>query len=131
MNYKVIYFTRTGNSRRVAEKIADKLSLQAIEITDNMSWQGISGFIRGGYYASRNKDVEIKIPDNLDVLRNICSYLYGPAKQPPAVSFSLKTKHWKSPLLVLRAVQIKDRSGYKSVGILSREDDEDVVLVTL
>ncbi|HWQ73045.1 MAG TPA: hypothetical protein VN370_12095 [Desulfitobacteriaceae bacterium] len=132
MNYKVIYFTRTGNSRRVAEKIADKLSLQAIEITDNMSWQGISGFIRGGYYASRNKDVEIKIPDNLDGSEEliVVTPLWA-GKAAPAVSTLLKTKALEKVHLVVTSggTIIKDRSGYKSVwDIVKKNNDEDVVI---
>ncbi|HZK60502.1 MAG TPA: hypothetical protein VFC41_00410, partial [Anaerovoracaceae bacterium] len=60
MNNKVLFFTRTGNSRRIAEKLADELSCQIIEVTDNMNWNGIWGFIKGGYYASRDKVVAIK-----------------------------------------------------------------------
>ena len=38
MTYAVIYFSRTGTSRRIAEKIAKKLSVEPIEVTDNVDW---------------------------------------------------------------------------------------------
>jgi flavodoxin len=41
MELQVVYFTRTGNSKRVAEKIAKKLNVSIIEIKDNKSWKGI------------------------------------------------------------------------------------------
>jgi len=59
MNYKVVYFTRTGNSKRVAEKIANKLSCETIQITDNINWKGILGFLKGGYYSSKNRNVGV------------------------------------------------------------------------
>jgi hypothetical protein len=132
VNYKVIYFTRTGNSRRVAEKIANKLSLEAIEITDNMNWKGISGFIKGGYYASKNKDVEIKIPENLDYSEEliVVTPLWA-GKVAPAISTFLKTKALEKIRLVVTSdgSKLKDRSGYKSVCdiIKSKNNEEDVI----
>jgi len=61
VNYKVVYFTRTGVSKRVAEKIANKLSCELVQITDNMNWKGIFGFIRAGRYAMKEKAVKIEI----------------------------------------------------------------------
>jgi len=39
--YGVLYYTRTNNSKRVAEKISSKLSCELIQITDNINWQGL------------------------------------------------------------------------------------------
>lgn len=61
MSYKVVYFTRTGTSKRIAEKIADKLACEVIQITDNKNWNGILGYIKAGYYASAHKAVEIHV----------------------------------------------------------------------
>ena len=66
MKYRVVYFTRTGNSRRVAEKIAAELSVEAAEITDHVNWKGFFGFLKGGYYASTDKDVEINLHESLN-----------------------------------------------------------------
>ena len=132
MNYKVIYFTRTGTSRRVAEKIANKLSLEAIEITDNMNWKGIFGFIKGGYYASTNRDVEIKIPKNLDDADEIIvvTPLWA-GRVAPAINTFLKTKALEKIHLVVTSggSNIKDRSGYKSVsGIVKSKNNEEVII---
>lgn len=66
MNYKVVYFTRTGTNKRIAQSISSKLSCEAIQITDSMNWKGVLGFLKGGYYASKNKSVDIKINGSLD-----------------------------------------------------------------
>ena len=61
MNTVVLFFSRTGTSKRVATKIADGLKLKPIEITDDKNWNGILGYIKGGYYSSTNKSVNIKV----------------------------------------------------------------------
>lgn len=132
MKYKVIYFTRTGNSRRVAEKIANKLSLEAIEITDNMNWKGIFGFVKGGYYASKNKDVEIKIPKNLDDAEEliVVTPLWA-GKVAPVINTFLKTKALEKIHLVVTSSSsiLKDRSGYKSVcDIVKNKNNEEAII---
>jgi flavodoxin len=132
VKYKVIYFTRTGNSRRVAEKIANKLSLEAIEIKDNMNWKGIFGFIKGGYYASTNKDVKIKIPKNLDDSEEliVVTPLWA-GKVAPAISTFLKNKALDKIHLVVTSgsTNLKDRSGYKSVcDIVNSKNNEEAVI---
>ncbi len=49
---KVLYFSRNGNSKRIAEKIAQKSGAEMSVITDDKKWKGIFGFIKGGAYAS-------------------------------------------------------------------------------
>ena len=61
MNTVVLFFSRTGTSKRVATKIADGLGLKPIEITDDKNWNGIFGYMKTGYYASTNKSVNIKV----------------------------------------------------------------------
>ena len=55
MNCRVYYFTLTGNSKRIAEKIADKAGCGVSQITDDKNWKGLFGFLRGGFYAMRFK----------------------------------------------------------------------------
>lgn len=61
MNKVILFFSRTGNSKRVATKIASGLGLKPIEITDDKNWNGIFGYLKGGYYASTSKSVNIKV----------------------------------------------------------------------
>lgn len=132
MNYKVVYFTRTDTSKKVAEKIASKLSCEAIEITDNKNWKGILGFIKGGYYASTNKDVDIKIHGNLegtDELIVVTPLWAGGGT--PAIRTFLKTTTLEKVHLVVtsKGSEIKNPSGYKSVNsiVRSKGNEETVI----
>jgi len=53
MKTAVLYFSRTGNSKRVAEKIAQKLHGETACITDEESWKGPGGFARGAMFAAK------------------------------------------------------------------------------
>jgi len=66
MSYKVVYFTRTGISRRVAEKIARGLDCETVEMKDDMNWNGIFGFIKGGYYAAKDKPVTMRLEKEVE-----------------------------------------------------------------
>lgn len=132
MKYKVVYFTRTGISKRVADKIANKLSCTAIQITDNMNWKGIFGFIKGGFYAFTNKDVDIKINENIDTADEliVVSPLWA-GKVAPAISTFLKTIPLEKIHLVVTSggSNIKNRSGFKSVSDIAKtENKEDVII---
>ena len=135
MNYKVMYFTRTGISKKVAEKIAAKLGCELIQITDNMNWQGPIGFLKGGYYASQNKTVGIKIHGNIDDVQEfiVVTPLWA-GKVVPAIQTFLKTISLDKVHLVVTSngSTLQNRSGYKSVSdIVKRTKNEDDVINAL
>lgn len=135
MNYKVVYFTRTGNSRRVAEKIAKALSTEAIEITDNMNWQGVFGFIKGGFYASKNREVVIQVPENINGAEEliVVTPLWA-NKVTPAIHTFLKAQSLEKIHLVVTSggSVLVDRSGYKSISdIVKRNNNEEEVISNL
>lgn len=53
MKATILYFSRTGNSKRVAEKIAEKVSGKTACITDEESWKGPAGFAKGAMCAAK------------------------------------------------------------------------------
>jgi len=67
MNNKVLYFSRSGNSKRIAEKTAQKLGCETVEITDDVSWKGIFGFIKGGYYSINQKITGVSVENDYNV----------------------------------------------------------------
>jgi flavodoxin len=48
MNTLVLYFSRTGNTRLVARRIADELGAELEELTDRANRHGILGYLRSG-----------------------------------------------------------------------------------
>lgn len=135
MNYKVIYFTRDGNSKRVGEKIANKLSCEIIQITDNMNWKGILGYLKAGYYSKANKSVDIKINgdlSNTDEFIVVTPLWAGGAA--PAIRTYFKTTTLDKIHLVVTSMgsNIKDRLGFKSVSdIVRSKKNEDAIIDNL
>jgi len=56
----VVYYSRTGTTKFVAEKIASELGADAEEVVDLRNRRGWLGFLKGGYDATRNKETEIR-----------------------------------------------------------------------
>ena len=135
MKYVVVYFTRTNTCKRVAEKISDRLPCEVIQITDNMNWKGIFGFIKAGYYSSTNKKVDIKILGNLDAVNEyiVVAPLWA-GGLAPATRTLLKTLPIEKVHLVVTSIgnHVKNRLGYKSVtDITKNKRNEDQVIDSL
>jgi flavodoxin len=68
-NVLVVYYSKTGNTKRMAEQIARGLSADIEEITDTKKRSGIMGFILGGRDAAKKKETEIN-----EIKRNPSDY---------------------------------------------------------
>jgi hypothetical protein len=133
LKYKVVFFTRTGISKRVAEKISDRLSCEAVQITDNMNWKGFWGFFKAGFYSSTNRNVKIDIPANL--LEGVDDFIViaplWAGGLAPAIRALLSTLPKEKVHLVVTSdgSNLKNRLGYKSVyDIAKNSNDEDSVI---
>jgi len=132
MNIKVAYFTRSGTSKRVAEKISQKLSCEIYEIRDNINWKGFFGFIKGGFYSSVNKEVEISYDKSLDEADEfiVVSPLWA-GGAAPAIRMFLKTKSLDKVNLFITSdgSQMKNRDGYKTTNdVIKKNNNEDQVI---
>ena len=71
MKALVVYYSRTGNTRKVAEEIAKALNADVEELTDQGSRKGIFGWLRSGKEGMSRMDAKItdvkKFPGNYDV----------------------------------------------------------------
>ena len=54
-NTLVVYYSRTGNVKKLAQNIAEKRDADIYEIVDLINRNGIIGFIRSGYHGLRKK----------------------------------------------------------------------------
>jgi flavodoxin len=72
MRSLVVYYSRTGNSKFVAEKVASELGADIEEIVDLKKRRGWLGFIIAGYDATRGKNTIIektqRLPMNYDLI---------------------------------------------------------------
>ena len=76
MSIQVIYFSRTGTSEGIAKDLAMHLDLELYQLQDDMNWRGIWGFLKGGYYAAKNKPVTYRL---FNVDKGKVDSLYKPA----------------------------------------------------
>jgi len=135
MKYGVIYYTRSNNSKRVAEKISNRRSCELIQITDNINWKGIVGYLKAGFYSMTNKHVDIEFLGNLDGVEE--TIIVGPlwaGGLAPALKTLLSQFPRDKVHLVVTSIesQVEDRSGYLSVHhISSKTGNEDVVIEDL
>jgi len=62
----VVYYSRTGNTKLVAEKIAKNLNADLCEILDKKNRSGKLVFLTGGYAALREKLTAIEVTKSID-----------------------------------------------------------------
>jgi len=100
----VVYYSKTGNSRRVAEKIGSNLDIETIEIIDANKYKGIFGFIKGGYFASSLKKVDYSFKSQFPISEYDYVYVVGPIwanKLAPSIYSFLMDYKLKEKTLVL------------------------------
>jgi flavodoxin len=72
MKTLVVYYSRTGKTRFVAEKVASELKAEIEEVVDLKNRSGRIGFLRAGYDATRGNGTEIgetqKSPSDFDLI---------------------------------------------------------------
>ena len=135
MNCKVVYFTRTGNCERIANKIAEKLDAQLVQVTDNKNWKGPVGFIKGGFYstAKRKVEIELEYPIQKDDMIIAVSPLWANGIVPAIKRFLESVPHEDVHLVMSSdGSTLKNRLGFKSVtDIIKNQNNEDEAIENL
>lgn len=135
MNYKVVYFSKTATSEKIAKKIGEKLNCEVLEITDDMNWKGPVGFVKGGMYATQNKPVKITVHgslDNADELIVVSPVWAGHVV--PAITAFQKTRDLKTIHLVTtsKGSTIGTMSDYQTAhAIIEKEKNEEIIIAAL
>lgn len=62
MKTLIVYYSRTGITKRIAEEISQSIECDVEEIVDKENRSGIIGYIKSGYETARNKLPEIEDP---------------------------------------------------------------------
>ncbi len=95
----ISYYSRTGNTKKVAEKISERLNIDLERIVDKKNRSGIIGWIKAGYDAKKGNLTEIenlkKKPSNYDFII-LGSPIWG-GNVTPAIKTYLKNNkdHFK------------------------------------
>ena len=63
MNPIIIFYSRSGNTRKVAQELSAALGCQVVEILDRTKRSGVIGYMRSIRQASAKKEVEIEDVD--------------------------------------------------------------------
>lgn len=135
MTGSVVYFSRSGNSKRVAEQIASKLNFTLIALEDQMNWNGFIGYMKAGYYTIKNKPVPMSLSPQITDKTNliVVSPLWagGPAQ---VVRQFLNEQPIESVSLILTsnasvANDLPNRDKYAYVGdIVKKMNNEQMII---
>ena len=131
----VLYFTRTENSQRIAEKISNELSCDMVQFTDHINYKGFFGYLKAGSTSMRNKPVDIEILGDIEGLEEYV--VVGPlwaGGLAPAVKTLLDQLPRNKVHLVVSSKKdpVEDRSGFLSVrNVTQKADNEDLVIKDL
>ena len=72
MKILVVYYSRSGITRRAGELIADVLECDVEEVTTKSNFKGVFGWIKACCYAAKNKECDInrttKKPKDYDIV---------------------------------------------------------------
>ena len=84
MKILVVYYSRTGNTRKVAEEIENTLNCDIEEIIDTKNRSGLLNYITSGFQASRKKltTLENIKNDPAIMIYSLLAHQYGQAMYP-------------------------------------------------
>ncbi len=111
----VVYYTRTGNARFVAETIAAEIGADAEEVIDMKKRSGVLGYLSSGKDARQGKETQIapskKSPVDYDLI--IVGTPIWAARPTPAVTTYLKRNNFSGKKVAVFITQ----GGKKPQGI--------------
>lgn len=135
MSIKIIYFSRTGSSKRVAEKISLITGGQTVALKDHMNWSGGMGYFRAALFAMQKRDLEIELSESIEPSDTVVVVSPLWAGGPANAVLSLFKQIPKSRVhlvMTSNASLIRDTKGYLSVSsIVNKAKNEDVIIADL
>lgn len=126
----ILYFSRTGHARQVAERIAAKLNIQAHPLCGS-EWSGWRGLVRYAAYRLRGGQppVSIRLPDALQGTMILIAPIWDGHLVPPAQEALKKIDRAKTLLItVSKRSKLRDNLGcIKVYSLCEGEDPEEVI----
>ncbi len=118
MGRVVVYYSRSGNSKQVAEILAEELGVEPIRIVSDMNWKGFFGYMKAGYYSMKKKIVPIRLEGQVSKSDEIIlvAPLWAGDVAVEAHTFIEQFKGANIHMVVLsKSSEIKNRERFKSV----------------
>ncbi len=114
MKKLIVYYSKTGNSRRIAMALAEATGAQVVELLDPTSYKGIFGFFKGGSYASSWRKVDYQLSENIEIDGETHVYLVSPvwaSRTAPAMySFLMDKSPGKKSLVLTNLGSAPDKA---------------------
>ncbi len=128
MGKVVVYYSRTGNSKKVAEILAKELGVEPIRIVSDMNWKGFFGYMKAGYYSMTKKIVPIRlegqISDEDEII--LVTPLWAGDVAVEAHTFIEKYNGSNIHMVVLsKASEVKNQERFKSVHMVKESKSYD------
>lgn len=114
---QIYYFTRTGRSKKIADDIAARHDVQALEINDDVDWQGAGGYVKAAYKAVRKESLPARYPKTNKDDEIVLVFPIWAGTFPPAVRTFLEKEGRKKVICVPTSggSKLKDRDGFKKI----------------
>jgi flavodoxin len=78
MTTKIIFYSRTGNTKKLAELISKKEKGDLIEIKDKKNRKGVVGWLSGGKDSAKGKETQIELSKPLSIKKGDIIYIGSP-----------------------------------------------------
>jgi|GEM_PF-6405608 len=121
----VIYFSRTGSCRKIAEKIASEMKCDIFELSDNYNWKGLIGFVRGVVHSAKDTPIDYR-PLGIDINKQKTIYLVAPIwagkLQPTMRSFIKQESLYNSQLFVAYKTKTPTETIKRNTRFLTRKE---------
>lgn len=91
----IIYYSRTGTSRRIAQRLGEELQAEVVEILDACRYRGFLGYLRAGFVASGWRKVSYRLSRPVEIDAETQVYLVSPvwAGRCAAAVYSMLMDH--------------------------------------
>jgi hypothetical protein len=116
--YQVYYFSRTGNSERLAKRLADGLACPLFRISDNADWHGFGAYLKFESYAKGKKPLAVICNGNPGDAGEIIvvSPIWGSRLTPTVQKFLSFVKNDKVHVVTSSKMdRLRGGEGFKSV----------------
>ncbi len=114
---RIYYFTRTGDSEKIAKTIAEHVGGTTYQIDDKMNWKGAYNFLKGGAAASSKKTLPAyyEKPEENDTLY-LCFPIWAGTFPPAVTTFVSEVGRHRITLVPTSLTSsLKDSEGFIGV----------------